>query len=100
MHDTPGIWSIYHTIDSELSNPFESYQMLDYVNNQIPHIPISAEGLDKKDLYVISTTNWQPYTWSTNNVALAEQLHTSYDGYSPKFELMVLIGQRSSTSSC
>lgn len=77
VHDTPGIWSIYHTIDSELSNPFESYQMLDYVNNQIPHIPISAEGLDKKDLYVISTTNWQPYTWSTNNVALAEQLHTS-----------------------
>ncbi|GAA3783195.1 DUF4450 domain-containing protein [Flavobacterium ginsengiterrae] len=77
LHDSPGVWSIYHTIDSELSNPFESYQMLDYVNNQIPHIPISAEGLDKKDLYVISTTNWQPYTWSTNNVALAEQLHTS-----------------------
>lgn len=77
LHDTPGIWSIYHTIDSELSNPFESYQMLDYVTNQIPHIPISAEGLDKNDLYVISTTNWQPYTWSTNNVALAEQLHTS-----------------------
>jgi hypothetical protein len=77
LHDTPGIWSIYHTIDSELSNPFESYQMLGYVNNQIPHIPISAEGLDKKDLYVISTTNWQPYTWSINNVALAEQLHTA-----------------------
>ena len=77
LHDTPGIWSIYHTIDSELSNPFESYQMLGYVDNQIPHIPILAEGLDKKDLYVISTTNWQPYTWSINNVALAEQLHTS-----------------------
>jgi hypothetical protein len=77
LHDTPGIWSIYHTIDSELSNPFESYQMLGYVDNQIPHIPISVEGLDKKDLYVISTTNWQPYTWSINNVALAEQLHTA-----------------------
>ncbi|MDR7370115.1 DUF4450 domain-containing protein [Flavobacterium aquidurense] len=77
LHDSPGIWSIYHTIDSELSNPFESYQMLDYVDNQIPHIPISVEGLDKKDLYAISTTNWQPYTWSLNNVALAEQLHTS-----------------------
>ncbi|TDO99208.1 DUF4450 domain-containing protein [Flavobacterium sp. 245] len=77
LHDSPGVWSIYHTIDSELSNPFESYQMLNYVNNQIPHIPIAADGLDKKDLYVISTTNWQPYTWSINNVALAEQLHTS-----------------------
>ncbi|MEP6929428.1 MAG: DUF4450 domain-containing protein, partial [Flavobacterium sp.] len=77
LHDVPGIWSIYHTIDSELSNPFESYQMLSYVDNQIPHIPISAEGLDKNNLYTISTTNWQPYTWSINNVALAEQLHTS-----------------------
>ncbi|MHC0442473.1 DUF4450 domain-containing protein [Flavobacterium sp. 3-210] len=77
LHDSPGVWSIYHTIDSELSNPFESYQMLNYVNNQIPHIPVTADGLDKKELYVISTTNWQPYTWSINNVALAEQLHTS-----------------------
>ncbi|WP_281228674.1 DUF4450 domain-containing protein [Flavobacterium aquiphilum] len=77
LHDSPGIWSIYHTIDSELSNPFESYQMLQYVDKQIPHIPISVDGLDKKDLYMISTTNWQPYTWSINNVALAEQLHTS-----------------------
>lgn len=77
LHDSPGIWSIYHTVDSELSNPFESVQMLNYVENEIPHIPVSAEGLGQKDLYVISTTNWQPYTWSINNVALAEQLHTS-----------------------
>ena len=77
VHDSPGIWTIYHTIDSELSNPFQTYQMLRYVNNKIPHIPMVAEGLDKKDLYMISTTNWQPYDWSINNVALAEQLHTS-----------------------
>jgi hypothetical protein len=77
VHDSPGVWSIYHTIDSELSNLFQSYQMLHYVDTKIPHIPIAAEGLDKKDLYAISTTNWQPYDWSLNNVALAEQLHTS-----------------------
>ena len=77
LHESPGLWSIYHTIDSELSNPFQSYQMLNYVDSKIPHIPIAAEGLDKKDLYAISTTNWQPYDWSINNVALAEQLHTS-----------------------
>lgn len=77
LHDSPGVWSIYHTIDSELSNPFQTYQMLNYVDTKIPHIPIVAEGLDKKDLYMISTTNWQPYDWSINNVALSEQLHTS-----------------------
>ena len=77
VHDSPGVWSIYHTIDSELSNPFQDYQMLNYVDTKIPHIPIAAEGLNKKDLYAISTTNWQPYDWSLNNVALAEQLHTA-----------------------
>ena len=77
VHDSPGLWSIYHTIDSELSNPFQAYQMLNYVDTKIPHIPIVADGLDKKDLYMISTTNWQPYDWSINNVALGEQLHTS-----------------------
>ena len=77
LHESPGVWSIYHTIDSELSNTFQAYQMLHYVDTKIPHIPIAAEGLDKKDLYAISTTNWQPYDWSLNNVALAEQMHTS-----------------------
>jgi hypothetical protein len=28
-------------------------------------------------LYLLSTTDWQPYTWSLNNVALAECLHAS-----------------------
>lgn len=77
LHESPGLWSIYHTIDGEISNAFQNYQMLRYVDTKIPHIPINATGLDKTDLYTISTTNWQPYTWSINNVALAEQLHTS-----------------------
>ena len=76
-HDTPGVWSIYHTLDSEVANPFQAYQALKYIDNEIPHIPVQAEGLDKNNLELISTTNWQPYTWSVNNVALAEILHTS-----------------------
>jgi len=76
-HDTPAIWTIYHALDSEIANPFQAYQALRYVDTEIPHIPVAAEGLDKNDLELISTTNWQPYTWSLNNVALAEILHTS-----------------------
>ncbi len=76
-HDSPGVWSIYHPLDSEVADPFQAYQTLRYVDNEIPHIPVTAEGLDKKNLQLISTTNWQPYTWSVNNVALAEILHTS-----------------------
>lgn len=77
LHDQPGIWSIYHPIDEGATNPFQAYQMLRYVDTEIPHIPIKAIGLPLKDLALISTTNWQPYTWSVNNVALAEVLHTS-----------------------
>ncbi|KDN54845.1 DUF4450 domain-containing protein [Flavobacterium seoulense] len=76
-HDTPGIWTIYHALDSEIANPFQAYQALKYIDNEIPHIPVTAEGLDRENLELISTTNWQPYTWSVNNVALAEVLHTA-----------------------
>jgi hypothetical protein len=76
-HDTPAIWTIYHALDSEIANPFQAYQALRYVDTEIPHIPVAAEGLDKKNLEIVSTTNWQPYDWSLNNVALAENLHTS-----------------------
>lgn len=76
-HDTPGIWTVYHALDSQIANPFQAYQALRYIDNEIPHIPVAAEGLDKKNLELISTTNWQPYTWSVNNVALAEVLHAA-----------------------
>ena len=77
VHEKPGIWTIYHAIDKEIPNPFQAYKLIQYVDEEIPHIPVAAEGLDKNDLEVISTTNWQPYTWSVNNVALAEIMHTA-----------------------
>lgn len=77
VHDHPGIWSIYHPIDEGVTDPFQSYQMLRYIDTEIPHIPVKAIGLPHEDLSLVATTNWQPYTWSVNNVALAEVLHTS-----------------------
>jgi hypothetical protein len=77
IHPAAGLWTIYHAIDEELSTPFQSYQSLQYINNHIPHIPIAVKGLKDSTLYTISTSNWQPYTWSLNNVALSEILHTS-----------------------
>ncbi len=77
LHETPGVWTIYHAMDEGIPDAFQAHAMLNYVSTQIPHIPVKAEGLEKDDLELISTTNWQPYTWSVNNVALAENLHTS-----------------------
>jgi hypothetical protein len=77
LHPAPGVWTIYHAIDSRVPNPFQAYQSLRYIDTQIPHIPMHIKGFPKGDHYAISTSNWLPYTWSINNVALAEMLHTS-----------------------
>ncbi|WP_018475368.1 DUF4450 domain-containing protein [Echinicola pacifica] len=77
LHPQAGLWSIYHSIDSEVPDPFQAWQMTRYVDTQIPHIPLVADGLEEGQFHSLSTTNWMPYTWSVNNVALAEVLHTS-----------------------
>ncbi|MEJ8843978.1 DUF4450 domain-containing protein [Lacibacter sp. H375] len=77
LHESAALWTIYHALDEGIADPFQSYQSLQYVNYYIPHIPIVAKGLKDSSLYTLSTTNWQPYTWSLNNVALAELLHTA-----------------------
>jgi hypothetical protein len=77
IHPSAGLWTIYHAIDSKVPDAFQAYQCLQYIDKQIPHIPVNAEGLPEKNLYLLSTTNWQPYTWSLNNVVLAENLQTS-----------------------
>lgn len=75
LHPAAGLWTVYHAIDSKVPDAFKTYQSLRYVDNDIPHIPVRAKGWNEKDLYVLSETNWQPYTWSLNNVALGENMH-------------------------
>ncbi len=77
LHPAAGLWTIYHALDSEVPDAFQAYQALRYVDAEIPHIPVRAAGLPDAGYYLLSTTNWQPYDWSLNNVVLAENLHTS-----------------------
>src|SRR5690606_16276124 len=74
VHDKPGLWTIYHVADAYLLDDFDSYQNTQYIDNYLPHIPIEVEGKEHEGLYTLATTTWQPYTWSVNNVALAENL--------------------------
>ncbi|MDI9365491.1 MAG: DUF4450 domain-containing protein [Flavobacterium sp.] len=76
LHPSAALWTIYHSIDAALPTNFQAYQMLRYVDKQIPHIPVKALGLPG-NFFVLSTTNWQPYDWSLNNVVLTENLHTA-----------------------
>ena len=76
IHPNAALWTIYHAIDEGIADNFQAYQATRYIDNNIPHIPIIAKGVEP-GLYTLSTTNWMPYDWSLNNVVLAEELHTS-----------------------
>ena len=76
LHISPALWTIYHSMDSETLDPFQAYLSMRYIDNEIPKIPVRAKGLEDKGYYNLSTTSWMPYTWSLNNAALAESMHT------------------------
>jgi hypothetical protein len=77
VHPAAAIWTVYHAIDENVADPKQQYQMMRYIDSHIPHIPVKINGLEDEGYYLLSTTNWQPYTWSINNVALGENLHTA-----------------------
>ena len=77
VHESAAIWTIYHAIDSKIQDPFQGYQATRYVDTEIPHIPVKAKGLKDEGYATISTSNWMPYSWSINNVAFAEVMHTA-----------------------
>jgi hypothetical protein len=76
LHQSPALWTFYHTIDSEAATPLEAWQMARFVETALPRIPMNVRG-NAGDAFQLPTTNWHPYHWSTNNVALAESSHTA-----------------------
>lgn len=80
LHEDAAVWTIYHAIDSEVANPFQAYLATRYVDTEIPHIPVVAsdnEEINAGGYATVSTTDWLPYSWSINNVAFAEVMHTA-----------------------
>lgn len=84
LHESAGVWTIYHAIDSETATPEQAYRATRYIDEYIPHFPVLvAEGTPYADeinsagYSTVATTNWLPYSWSINNVAFAEVMHTA-----------------------
>lgn len=75
-HPSAGLWTFYHTVDSQAATAFQAWQMARFVDTQIPHFPLEGVGVPPGN-FTLSTTSWMPYTWSTNNVVMAEATHTS-----------------------
>lgn len=69
-------WTFYHTVDSEVPSPLAAWQMTRQVDTVLPRFPLRGPGVPE-GTFTIATTNWMPYTWSLNNVVLAETVHTA-----------------------
>ncbi len=96
LHKSAGAWTIYHAMDSDVANPFQAYLATAYVDRALPHIAVNAakpdaervgeameemaawvDAINAGDYATVATTNWLPYSWSINNVAFAEVMHTA-----------------------
>ena len=75
-HDHPAVWSIYTPIDCGACTPQQAFEATRYIDEHIPHIPVTTAA-DPTRFYTISTSDWMPYSWSINNVAAAEVMHTA-----------------------
>ena len=71
VHESAAVWSIYTPIDCGACTAEQAYRATKYIDKEIPHIPVTT------NLSTISTSNWLPYSWSINNVAAAEVMHTA-----------------------
>ena len=71
-HEHPAVWSIYTPIDCGACTPEQAWHATRYVDEHIPHIDVEDTGLQ-----TIATSDWLPYSWSINNVAAAEVMHTA-----------------------
>jgi len=72
-HKDAAVWSIYTPIDCDACTPEQAYQAMQWAAYHYPQIPLAGDD----DEFTISTSDWHPYDWSTNNVAMAEVMHTA-----------------------
>lgn len=70
-HESAALWSIYTPIDCGVTTDEQAWLSTQYVIDNIPHIPVTADS-GMVVGHTISTTDWMPYDWSINNVAHEE----------------------------
>jgi hypothetical protein len=77
VHPNSGLWTFYHTMDSEVPAPQQAWQMSRWIDSHIAHIPVHGMDVPDENLFTLPETSWMPYQWSLNNVVMAEAAHAS-----------------------
>ncbi len=76
LHTSAAMWSIYHAIDSEVGTPLHAAASALYAQRELPLLPVRSTDFEEEYL-LPATSDWQPYIWSINNVAIAEVMHAA-----------------------
>jgi hypothetical protein len=78
LHPSYGLWSFYHTVDSDVPTAQEAWRMATDLQRHLTPLPVHGPGVPADANYhVLPTTNWMPYSWSVNNVVMGENLHAA-----------------------
>jgi hypothetical protein len=75
VYTNPGLWTAYHAVDSEVPTPRMAWQLIAERLHTLRRVPVSGEGVPPGDWYLLPSTNWLPYQWSSNVLAMAENAH-------------------------
>jgi hypothetical protein len=76
VYNNPAMWTVYHAIDSEVPTPRQAWQALAERLSVLRRIPVHGPGVPAGG-YMLSCSDWLPYIWSLNLLALAENVHTA-----------------------
>lgn len=88
LHTDAAAWSYYTPIDCQMGSKQQLYNA-SLALHSLPHIKVewntahydslgvSVPATTSRDAWVCSTSDWMPYSWSINNVAPAEVMHTA-----------------------
>ena len=77
VYTSPAVWTIYHTIDSEVPTPRQTWQMAAERLAALKRIPVHGPGVPEGNWFMLSCSDWLPYLWSLTLLVLAENMHTA-----------------------
>lgn len=77
VYNSPALWTVYHTIDSEVPDRRQAWQMVAERLAVLRRVPVHGAGVPAGGWYLLACSNWLPYIWSLNLIVLAENTHTA-----------------------
>jgi hypothetical protein len=72
--EDPAVWTVYHSIDSEVTTRKEAWQMAAERLRAIRKVPVKGEGVPPGG-WQMACSDWLPYVWSLTLLTLGENLH-------------------------